>query len=242
MDEKLNTSPTLNPRSELSIRTFLRAAAYLLLPPILLFGGAGTLNWPIGWAYLILTVGGVVLSRILVARVHPDLMAERAKSMESKDVPGWDRKLAPIISTWVPMTLMLVAGLDKRFGWTQPGSLRMLIAGTLLIAAAIVLATWAMVTNRYFSAFVRLQSDRGHRVVESGPYAVIRHPGYAAGILTNIGAPLMLGALWAFLPAILGIIVILWRTTLEDRFLHAKLAGYPDYSSRVRWRILPFIW
>lgn len=242
MVEQQKSTISSNPRRGISPGAKLRALAFVLLPPILLFGGAGTLNWPMGWLYLIITIGGVILSRILVYRVHPDLLTERATSMDAENVPGWDRKLAPIVGSWVPMILMLVAGLDKRFGWTPALSPWILAAGTLVILVSIALAIWAMVSNRFFSAYVRLQSDRGQQVVNTGPYASIRHPGYAAGILTDLGAPLMLGTLWAFLPALLGIIAIIWRTHLEDRYLHNSLAGYAEYAKQVRRRILPFIW
>jgi protein-S-isoprenylcysteine O-methyltransferase Ste14 len=242
MKEKQKSTFAVNPARRMSPGALLRASVYLLLPPILLFGGAGTLNWSMGWLYLIITIGGVILSRILVYRVHPDLLAERATSMEAENVPNWDRKLAPIVATWVPMILVLVAGLDKRFGWSPALSPWVLAAGTLVILIAVALAIWAMVSNRFFSAYVRLQSDRGQQVVNYGPYASIRHPGYAAGILADLGAPLMLGTLWALLPAFLGIIAIFWRTQLEDRYLHTSLTGYPEYAKQVRRRIVPFFW
>lgn len=227
---------------KVSPRTIISLVIYLFLPPVLLFGGAGTFKWAMAWAYIVLTMGGVILSRILVARVHPDLLAERSASMEAKDVPAWDRLLVPFISTIIPLLLMLVAGLDKRFGWTQPVSAWVLAAGFLLVTAAITLAIWAMVTNRFFSAFVRIQGERGQQVVSSGPYALVRHPGYTGGLLANFGAPLMLGTLWTFVPSLIGIVLIILRTKLEDRFLFKELEGYQDYTQKVRYKLLPKIW
>lgn len=227
---------------KVSARTIISLAIYLFLPPALLFGGAGTFKWAMAWVYIGLTVGGLILSRILVARVHPDLLTERSASMEAKDVPAWDKKLVPFISTTIPMLQMLVAGLDKRFGWTQPVSAWVLATGFVLITAAIALAIWAMVTNRFFSAFVRIQGERGQQVVSSGPYALVRHPGYTGGLLTNLGIPLMLGSLWTFAPSLLGIVLIMQRTELEDHFLVKELEGYQAYTKKVRFKLLPKIW
>lgn len=225
-----------------SPRTVISLLIFLFLPPILLFGAAGTIKWGMGWLYIILTIGGVILSRILVARVHPDLLTERSSSMEAKDVPAWDRKLVPLISTIVPLLVMLVAGLDRRFSWSPPFATWTMIIGSLIVAAAVALATWAMVANRYFSAFVRVQTDRGQRVISNGPYAFVRHPGYTAGILVNLGVPLMLGSLWTFLPAMLGIMLVVLRAELEDRYLRNELEGYPGYTERVRWKLFPYLW
>lgn len=195
-----------------------------------------------GWAYIFITLGGVILSRILVARVHPDLLTERAASMDATDVPSWDRKLVPFVSTYIPLAILLAAGLDKRFGWTGSVPFWIQITGMVVVLAAVSLSIWAMLANRYFSAFVRLQNDRGHQVVANGPYAIIRHPGYAAGILANLGVPFMLGTLWALVPAIFGIGIIAIRTNLEDHYLQNELNGYKTYTEKVRWRILPFVW
>lgn len=224
------------------LRTAIRVVVYLFLPPALLFGGAGTLRWGMAWVYLAITFGGVILSRVLVARVHPDLLKERASSMEAGGVPTWDRKLVPFITTIIPTLMMLTAGLEKRFSLATPDAVILLVIGSFSVLTAVFLATWAMLTNRFFSAYVRIQKDRGQKVVSDGPYGVIRHPGYAAGILTNLGAPLMLGSWWAFAPALIGIMIILKRTALEDRWLQEKLDGYKEYAQQVRWRILPIIW
>lgn len=233
---------TKNQLRNVKPQTVIRVLIYLFLPPILLFGGAGTLKWGMGWVYLILTMGGVILSRILVARVHPDLLAERAASLEAEGVPAWDKKLVPMVSTVTPLFIMLVAGLDKRFGWSPPFASWVLLLGTAVVAAAVSLVIWAMTVNRYFSAFVRLQSERGQQVVSHGPYAFVRHPGYTAGILTNIGTALMLGSWWVLVPSMLGIMFIVIRTHLEDRFLQNQLIGYIAYTEKVRWKLLPFIW
>jgi protein-S-isoprenylcysteine O-methyltransferase Ste14 len=99
-----------------------------------------------------------------------------------------------------------------------------------------------MLTNHYFSTFVRIQADRGHQVVSGGPYAFVRHPGYVGIIATTLAVPLVLGSAWAFLPALVSALLLGVRTALEDRTLQKELPGYDEYAARVRFRLLPLIW
>jgi protein-S-isoprenylcysteine O-methyltransferase Ste14 len=99
-----------------------------------------------------------------------------------------------------------------------------------------------MLANRFFSAVVRIQTDRGHVVVSDGPYRVMRHPGYAGGMLSYLASPLLLSSLWMFIPAVLTVAAMVARTALEDRTLRAELPGYADYARRVRYRLLPGLW
>jgi protein-S-isoprenylcysteine O-methyltransferase Ste14 len=101
---------------------------------------------------------------------------------------------------------------------------------------------WAMAVNRFFSGVVRIQEERGHVVVSHGPYALVRHPGYVGVILAMVGAPLMLGSVWALIPAAATVGVIVIRTAREDLTLTRYLAGYETYAQRVRYRLLPGIW
>jgi protein-S-isoprenylcysteine O-methyltransferase Ste14 len=146
---------------------------------------------------------------------------------------------------WVRITAiatLLVAPLDRRFHWSAPvpDTLRIVaIVGSLV---AFLFVFRAMLTNRFFSVVIRIQDDRGHRVVDHGPYAVIRHPGYAGMIA---GVPLMaiaLGSWWGFAVAILYALLIANRVVVEDRFLQANLPGYVEYTTRVKSRLLPGIW
>lgn len=241
---KQTQHPGFSEKSENTINplTILRTAIFIVLPAVILFGSAGTIQWPMGWIYLGLTVGGALLSRVLAGRVHPDLLRERASSLYAEDVPQWDRILVAFVATFIPATIMLVAGTDKRFGWSPVHTVWPAVAGTLLLIAAMALVIWAMTTNRFFSAYVRIQTERGQQPVSSGPYAVIRHPGYLGGILNNVAAPLILGSWWTFIPAVIGIGFIILRSALEDRWLQVSLTGYSDYARKVKWRLIPFIW
>jgi protein-S-isoprenylcysteine O-methyltransferase Ste14 len=119
--------------------------------------------------------------------------------------------------------------------WLQVVGIMLMLAGALLLG-------WAMGENRHFESSVRIQDDQRHRVIESGPYRVVRHPGYVAGILLMVGVAFVLGSAWAVVPAILVTVVFVVRTLKEDRFLHANLEGYRDYAHRTRFRLVPGIW
>jgi protein-S-isoprenylcysteine O-methyltransferase Ste14 len=136
----------------------------------------------------------------------------------------------------------LTAGLDARFGPSADFSLPIELAALVVILAGYALGSYALMENRFFSGMVRIQTDRGHRVVSSGPYTWVRHPGYAGALLTYLATPLLLDSVWAFLPVVLLLIVLVVRTRLEDQTLQAELPGYSEYARRVRYRLLPGIW
>jgi protein-S-isoprenylcysteine O-methyltransferase Ste14 len=223
-------------------RHVLRFSIYVLITPTVLFVSAGRLDWVAGWAYAVLGIGVSLASRILVARIHPDLLAERAQSIDKEDVKSWDRLLVPLTAIYGPLLLCAVAGLDARYSWTQGVSLAAQAGGFVALLAAYAFGTWAMAANRFFSAYVRIQTDRGQTVVKEGPYRIVRHPGYAGGVLGWLAMPFALGSLWALVPAILAIILQVLRTDLEDRVLLEELPGYREYAGRVRYRLLPGVW
>ncbi len=99
-----------------------------------------------------------------------------------------------------------------------------------------------MKVNPFFSTIVRVQTDRGHHVVTTGPYQFVRHPGYTGALLINIGLPLLLGSLWAFIPSTITALGLIVRSVPEDRFLHRELAGYADYAKKVKWKLVPGVW
>jgi len=136
----------------------------------------------------------------------------------------------------------LVAGLDARFGWSPPFNLPTKILSLVIILAGYVLGSYALLENRFFSCMVRIQTERGHQVVSSGPYRWMRHPGYAGVLLENLTTPVFLDSRWTFLPVGFLMVILVIRTALEDRVLQDELAGHADYARRVRYRLLPGIW
>ena len=213
----------------------------IVLPAAILFGSSGRLDWEFGWFYVGLTAVFTVGSRIIMAYKTPDLIAERGGSLLKENIKPWDKIIMPL--TLIGPTIMLiVAGLDARFTWSPKFPLPIHVTGIILATAGYFLSSWAMVVNRFFSASVRIQTERGHTVISSGPYQYIRHPGYAGGVLSSVAVPLLLGSFWALVPAILVIILMVVRTGLEDTTLLEELEGYRKYATSVRHRLIPGVW
>jgi protein-S-isoprenylcysteine O-methyltransferase Ste14 len=140
------------------------------------------------------------------------------------------------------MAVWITAGLDERFHWSNGISSLAFTAALAAALLAAVLIAWAMRSNRFFSSVVRIQKDRGHSVVDGGPYRFVRHPGYAGMAVFILATPLILGSFWALVPAAATASVVVLRTRMEDSTLHDELDGYADYARRVRHRLLPAIW
>jgi len=154
----------------------------------------------------------------------------------------WDKVVSGLYALAMYLALPSVAGLDERFGWTGDLSVTWHVAGAVVLAAGVGLSAWAMIANAYFSTAVRIQTDRGHTVCSTGPYRFVRHPGYVGFILQALGLPILLGSLWALIPGITATVLMIIRTSLEDRTLQAELPGYQDYVQKVRYHLVPGIW
>jgi protein-S-isoprenylcysteine O-methyltransferase Ste14 len=211
------------------------------LQALALFLPAGSLRWIEGWIYLgfyLLFIGFNALLILPKGAAATELMEERAGT---RDMRGWDKMFAAIYGLSGIGTLV-VAGLDQRFAWSPPSDSTLQVIALAIMTLGYGLFSWAMATNAYFSARVRIQADRGHQVVTRGPYGVVRHPGYAGTILAALALPVMLGSGWALIPAALLVIAVAARTVLEDRTLVAELGGYSAYAQQVRFRLVPGVW
>ena len=222
-------------------KTVVQLVGVILVFPLMPLIISGIWDWWEAWAYAALSIFGFVISRILASRHHPDLLVERTRSMEMQDAKSWDKTLAPLlaIGSIVPL---IVAGFDKFYGWTNPFTLNTKIVSLIVIFLGYVLGSWALIENRFFSGVVRIQTDRGHHVVTTGPYRFVRHPGYAGAFWTYLATPLLLNSVWAFIPTILLIGVLVLRTSLEDRTLQEELPGYVEFTQKTRYRLFPSIW
>lgn len=201
---------------------------------------AGRIDWLAGWAYLGLTVCGQGVSVLYLWRKDPELLRRRAEMGEGTKT--WDKACLGLFGT-ACMAIVLVAALDAgRFGWSAM-PVWLWPVGAVLYAFFFVLITWAMAANTFFEKTVRIQHDRGHRVIDSGPYRFVRHPGYLAVLVGFLlPPPLLLGSWWAMIPAFVGAALLIVRTVLEDRTLRRELPGYKDYAQRVRYRLVPGVW
>ena len=213
---------------------------YISIPLILLACG-GDIRWWQAWVFSLLFVTAGVGGRIWAERRHPGMTAERQRTRfpGESDVKGWDRMLAPLMALSLSFPLVIVAGLDHRYGWSPAFAAWLNVAGIFLIALGYAFAAWALVENRFFSSMVRIQTDRGHTVCDSGPYRMVRHPGYAGNLLALVGIVLALDSAWTLVPGGVALVIAVIRTALEDRTLQEELAGYREYAGRVRYRLLP---
>jgi protein-S-isoprenylcysteine O-methyltransferase Ste14 len=230
-----NQQKTISPRVVVQILFFVVVIPFL---PLLI---SWRWDWWEAWVYAIICILGFSISRVLAARRHPDLLAERARFMQHENAKPWDKLLAPLVGLGGGL-VPLVAGLDVLFDCSPTFSLPVKTVSLAIILAGYALGSYALIENRFSSGMVRIQTDRGHQVVSSGPYRWMRHPGYAGALLTYLATPLFLDSRWAFLPAVFLMILLVIRTGLEDRVLQDELEGYRDYARRVRYRLLPGVW
>jgi protein-S-isoprenylcysteine O-methyltransferase Ste14 len=231
-----------NPNKVLTVRTVLQVFVFVVLVPFLPLLISWNWRWWEAWVYAMTGVLGFVLSRYLAARRHPDILAERARFMQHADIKSWDKTLAALVGlggALIPIT----AGLDARFDWsTRDFVLWEELVALTLVLAGFALGSWALIENRFFSGVVRIQTDRGQTVVDTGPYRYLRHPGYAGALLTYWFVPFLLDSLWTFIPVFLLSFILFVRTDLEDRALRRELPGYKTYAQKTRFRLLPGIW
>jgi protein-S-isoprenylcysteine O-methyltransferase Ste14 len=222
------------------IQGLVSLATTLAVMGAALFLSAGTLQWPHGLAFLAVFFILVLVSIAWLWRVNPEIFAARRR-VTGKGTKSWDVVLISILLAGFLATL-IVAGLDGgRFGWA-PAPPWAVSVGYVLMLLGCLGSGWAQAVNRHFEPSVRIQTDRDHHVITTGPYAFVRHPGYVSGALLVVGIALALGSLWALLPAALVGVVLVIRTNLEDATLQRELPGYAGYAARVRSKWIPGVW
>jgi protein-S-isoprenylcysteine O-methyltransferase Ste14 len=205
----------------------------------LLLGCAGRVDYVPAWAYFATSLAMAVATR-LVLRNNPDLADERAQVRS--DAQAWDKKLLGL-GFLLTIGMLVAAGLDAgRFRATSALGWPGFAVGLALNVIGSGLFLRSLAENRFFSSVVRIQADRGHTVCRTGPYAVVRHPGYAGMIVGTAGLPLLLMSTWSGLFALLFVVVLVVRTAREDAFLTAELGGYRAYREDVRHRLVPGVW
>lgn len=220
------------------VRALALGAFVLALAAILCISSC-RVDWLMAWAYVGM-LGTMLAITALVVPMDRELIEERTKIKE--DSKRWDRPIAIILSAFTPAATLVVAGLDTRFGWSPQIPLTLQVAALAIAALGNLLNIWAMMSNKFFSRFVRIQKDRGHTVATGEPYRLVRHPGYARSTVFILATGLALGSLWALIPAGLLVCLLVFRTALEDKTLQEELDGYREYAQRVRYSLLPGIW
>ncbi len=228
--------------SGISWTMVVRFLVYVVLLPFVLFIAAGRFDWTMAWIYIGIHILFTLVSRLIVFRTNPETLVERARSTQKEDVAGEGRLMVLIVGLIGPLVLWIIAGLDHRYSWSPDISFFIEILALACVIFGYAVGTWAMITNAFFSAVVRIQEDRDHRVVTDGPYRIVRHPAYAGGLFSSLGIPLMLGSVWALIPAGLALVFMVMRTVNEDKMLMEELPGYSDFAQQTRYRLIPGIW
>ncbi|WP_373070012.1 isoprenylcysteine carboxylmethyltransferase family protein [Sulfurimonas sp.] len=221
---------------------WIRLVIVYLLIPIMLFISAGDLGWWQAWVYSVLIMVAGVGGRILTEIYNPGLLAERIDVEKLKGAKSWDKILAPLMAISLSYPLVIVAGLDHMFSASPILPVWLSIVGLVLVAVGYSFATWALIENKFFSSVVRIQKERGHKVCDTGPYKIVRHPGYAGNLLALPGMALALNSIWLIIPSLIALIIAIIRTSLEDKILQEELSGYKEYTQRVRYRLIPWIY
>lgn len=215
---------------------------FLIFSPLLLQIISADWAWWQAWLLLLFYAGSAVASRVIISQKHPDLLAERGSYKEVEGVMKWDRLLVEAIAMYLPTLMLIIAALDHRFKWSTPVAISFQLLSMVVIMGGYAFSVWAMVENRFFSAVVRIQKDRGHTVVTTGPYRFVRHPGYAGALLGMLVMPLFLTSWWTYLACAPLAVLYVVRTALEDRTLQQELPGYREYAQKTRFRLFPGIW
>ena len=211
-----------------------------LVAGIALFLAAGRINWLIGWVYMGANFLGILVNVVVLTSTNPEMYAARAQ-ITKEDTKAWDRAFTAAFGPML-LVIMVVSGLDAgRFGWSVVPAW-VPIVGIALFVLAWIFALWAMASNKYFETSVRIQTDRGHTAVSSGPYALVRHPGYVGMILVYVSTPLFLASWWGLIPSAVLAVAFFLRTAKEDETLLEELPGYRAYSEQTRYRMLPGVW
>jgi protein-S-isoprenylcysteine O-methyltransferase Ste14 len=227
--------------SKISTRQIaIRLATGIAILLAAFFGSAGTLAWPEAWLYIIIQYSFSTIFAIWLKKYNPELLRDRMAFLKPA-AKRWDKAIL-LISTVVFVPYLILPGLDAvRFQWSSVPPLIKIVSFVGIILSYILLF-WVMRENSYLSRIVEIQTERGHRVITTGPYQYVRHPMYFGVIVLFNSIPVALGSLWTLIPSSVLTLLILIRTYLEDKTLREELEGYNSYAEKVKYKIIPGIW
>jgi protein-S-isoprenylcysteine O-methyltransferase Ste14 len=208
---------------------------------VCLFGGAGTVHWPAGWIFLLLFFSGAAGITVSIARHDPALFVERMRSIRQPGQPLWDKIFLPVIGVlWLAWLVLM--GADAMRGHWSVVPVWLQATGGLGVIAAFDLIYNTFRENTFLAPVVKIQAERGHAVIDTGPYATVRHPMYSGAVILMIATPLLLGSYRGLALSALMIAAVGWRAVMEERLLKPALYGYSAYMLKVRFRLIPHLW
>lgn len=226
-----------------TIKVWVSFVIRMTLFTVMLMWPAGTLYWWEAWVTVGLwAIYGVVITCYLL-RHDPALLIERLKLVPlHKEQKAWD-KVIMLLFFIAGLGLYIVPGFDVvRYEWSESLPLWMKILAMLIHLPCFVLLGWVMRENTYLAQVVKIDKARGHHVITTGPYALVRHPMYTIIIILLFAVPVALGSRFALFLAVFLTVLLIVRTYLEDRTLHAELQGYPEYAKQTRYKLIPGLW
>ena len=203
------------------------------------FLAAGRADWRNGWLLVALSVANIAVNLPIVYKRNPEVIRLRMQPIRPKR--GFD-KLFVVAGLALFLCGLIVAGLDSgRYGWSSM-SWKWTALGVGMNIAGMVPVTWSLAVNKFLDTTVSIQSERGHSVVSTGPYRIVRHPMYSGLLVAYLSFPLILGSWWAFVPMGLMPPLLVFRTAKEDATLRAELAGYEEFTHQTRYRLIAGVW
>ncbi len=209
---------------------------------VLFFAAAGRIDLPRAWAYIIVQALIMTFIFILMLVRFPEMAKVVNARGEVKMPKLWDKLFAIFYALATMLLMPIIAGLDVgRFGWSEL-NLWWMGLGFFLFFFAMFISEWALFENRFFETGVRIQKERGQKVISTGPYAIVRHPGYIAFILLYFSSPLIIGSFYTLFVSLFTALLLVIRTALEDATLQKELEGYVEYMKKTRYRLIPFVW
>jgi len=214
----------------------------MLFNAILFFAAAGRIDLPRAWAYIIIIALLQTVIFILMFTRFPE-MAEVVNARGEMKMPKvWDKLFALFYTIITIILLPLITGLDVgRSSWSSL-NIWWMVPGIIFLLFAMFFSTWALLENKFFELGVRVQKERGQKVISTGPYAIVRHPGYIAFIFLYFSFPLIVGSFYALFASLFTALLLVIRTSLEDATLQKELDGYVEYTKKTKYRLIPFIW
>lgn len=219
------------------VRAALETGFFILGIAAALFVSAGRLDWLMAWVFVFVYAAFSVVS---LAILSPALLVER--TTRPPEILPADLLLSSVFFILLYPATLIACGLDARFGGSPKIPTTVQCFALLVFLMGYSFTLWAMHSNIFFSSFVRIQRERGHHVIDTGPYAYVRHPGYAGAVVAHLALPVALGSLFGLIPTACGISLLIRRIALEEQKLAEELEGYRAYTHRVRWRLVPCFW
>jgi len=233
--------PTSGTAPNFPVSRLILSFIYLAVFPVLLFALAGDWHWLEGWIFSAIFFLGCYATLLYLYFTDPALLNERYASPIQKEQKTWDKVLLSLFFVEFLIWFVIMPLDAKRYGWTSPFHLRIKVLGTVLLLVAFYIIYRALQENTFAAPVVKMQKERGQRVVSTGPYAIVRHPMYSGATLLFVSGPLLLSSNWGLALGVLSIVTIAIRSLGEEAMLKEELPGYREYMQRVRWRMVPLV-